>query len=97
MLDKTRLDSVAVNNPRPDVAKALCNDAANNAGFHLEIHGIPAATDPCHVDFKAELADGSLTTLRSEEHTSELQSLMRISYAVSCLKKKNLPSYGRTV
>src|SRR3546814_2608665 len=28
---------------------------------------------------------------RSEEHTSELQSLMRISYAVFCLKKKNLP------
>src|SRR3546814_7725121 len=28
------------------------------------------------------------TTLRSEEHTSELQSLMRISYAVLCLKKK---------
>src|SRR3546814_5200172 len=27
--------------------------------------------------------------LRSEEHTSELQSLMRISYAVCCLKKKN--------
>src|SRR3546814_5859944 len=27
---------------------------------------------------------------RSEEHTSELQSLMRISYAVFCLKKKNL-------
>src|SRR3546814_9148037 len=27
--------------------------------------------------------------LRSEEHTSELQSLMRISYAVVCLKKKN--------
>src|SRR3546814_9779340 len=41
--------------------------------------------------------DGSLWTglrrelgeLRSEEHTSELQSLMRISYAVFCLKKKN--------
>src|SRR3546814_3974867 len=29
------------------------------------------------------------TTRRSEEHTSELQSLMRISYAVFCLKKKN--------
>src|SRR3546814_10202324 len=28
---------------------------------------------------------------RSEEHTSELQSLMRISYAVFCLKKKNTP------
>src|SRR3546814_6163386 len=30
--------------------------------------------------------------LRSEEHTSELQSLMRISYAVFCLKKKNKKS-----
>src|SRR3546814_2649366 len=28
--------------------------------------------------------------VRSEEHTSELQSLMRISYAVFCLKKKNI-------
>src|SRR3546814_3585249 len=31
---------------------------------------------------------GFLDALRSEEHTSELQSLMRISYAVFCLKKK---------
>src|SRR3546814_7258907 len=30
-----------------------------------------------------------VTAARSEEHTSELQSLMRISYAVFCLKKKN--------
>src|SRR3546814_4715930 len=30
----------------------------------------------------------SCTVVRSEEHTSELQSLMRISYAVFCLKKK---------
>src|SRR3546814_1988542 len=30
--------------------------------------------------------------VRSEEHTSELQSLMRISYAVFCLKKKNTPN-----
>src|SRR3546814_10335000 len=29
------------------------------------------------------------SSVRSEEHTSELQSLMRISYAVFCLKKKN--------
>src|SRR3546814_3643106 len=29
--------------------------------------------------------------VRSEEHTSELQSLMRISYAVFCLKKKKIP------
>src|SRR3546814_5482693 len=32
----------------------------------------------------------STLALRSEEHTSELQSLMRISYAVFCLKKKNI-------
>src|SRR3546814_9697552 len=36
------------------------------------------------ITFINEIAD-----LRSEEHTSELQSLMRISYAVFCLKKKN--------
>src|SRR3546814_1341047 len=33
---------------------------------------------------------------RSEEHTSELQSLMRISYAVFCLKKKTTPSRTST-
>src|SRR3546814_10209734 len=34
---------------------------------------------------------------RSEEHTSELQSLMRISYAVFCLKKKNKPRASNTL
>src|SRR3546814_1139270 len=34
------------------------------------------------------LAEVRLLVVRSEEHTSELQSLMRISYAVFCLKKK---------
>src|SRR3546814_10089901 len=43
--------------------------------------------------FEATLVDASnaqavAAALRSEEHTSELQSLMRISYAVFCLKKK---------
>src|SRR3546814_1855071 len=33
--------------------------------------------------------DARVRSTRSEEHTSELQSLMRISYAVFCLKKKN--------
>src|SRR3546814_2021138 len=33
---------------------------------------------------------------RSEEHTSELQSLMRISYAVFCLKKKNTSTTNKT-
>src|SRR3546814_3110068 len=48
--------------------------------------GVPALfEDRCPHRF-APLSMGSL---RSEEHTSELQSLMRISYAVFCLKKKN--------
>src|SRR3546814_3021664 len=36
----------------------------------------------------AQMAEGGVKGFRSEEHTSELQSLMRISYAVFCLKKK---------
>src|SRR3546814_4461900 len=38
----------------------------------------------------------ALRIARSEEHTSELQSLMRISYAVFCLKKKNKQKHKTT-
>src|SRR3546814_10478126 len=41
-----------------------------------------------HSMARRQLAGQHGQTLRSEEHTSELQSLMRISYAVFCLKKK---------
>src|SRR3546814_4422012 len=44
---------------------------------------------------RAEMASKAGRT-RSEEHTSELQSLMRISYAVFCLKKKNIKIYTLT-
>src|SRR3546814_6001222 len=37
----------------------------------------------------AEAPEGAIGVRRSEEHTSELQSLMRISYAGFCLKKKH--------
>src|SRR3546814_7109512 len=39
-------------------------------------------------NLRRRAAVDALAVLRSEEHTSELQSLMRISYAVFCLKKK---------
>src|SRR3546814_2704025 len=39
---------------------------------------------------RTRLGRGGQADRRSEEHTSELQSLMRISYAVFCLKKNNL-------
>src|SRR3546814_2289010 len=61
-------------------------------GVHLLAGGVDARRAP------AEQRDGALLgdrrpvaghhVARSEEHTSELQSLMRISYAVFCLKKK---------
>src|SRR3546814_2106155 len=44
--------------------------------------------------FAAVLVGGSF--IRSEEHTSELQSLMRISYAVFCLKKKTRSIHNYT-
>src|SRR3546814_6111392 len=47
------------------------------AAQHTVIRFKHIAAGPCYI------------TTRSEEHTSELQSLMRISYAVFCLKKKN--------
>src|SRR3546814_7246143 len=46
----------------------------------------PGAPDPSRVVAGTYNVDSDHT--RSEEHTSELQSLMRISYAVFCLKKK---------
>src|SRR3546814_3572897 len=54
---------------------------------------VPAAGMRLHVSLGDDIIAGQpLLTLhaqsRSEEHTSELQSLMRISYAVFCLKKK---------
>src|SRR3546814_3543263 len=46
---------------------------------------VKARTELHLADVRAKIAD---LRRRSEEHTSELQSLMRISYAVLCLKKK---------
>src|SRR3546814_8390399 len=55
------------------------DDAALARLHHAAHHRLAAAVDAGEVGVED----------RSEEHTSELQSLMRISYAVFCLKKKN--------
>src|SRR3546814_3337355 len=61
--------------------------------FHpVSIHWLTGSDAKSYQEFQCLLipaGPGPLTILRSEEHTSELQSLMRISYAVFCLKKKN--------
>src|SRR3546814_8504633 len=59
-----------------------------NYRFHAGI----AALATCLAGSPVQAQESSQTQMssdRSEEHTSELQSLMRISYAVFCLKKKN--------
>src|SRR3546814_5263094 len=54
---------------------------------HSGVQGIGAAHSYSRLWLVARLQPSRVD--RSEEHTSELQSLMRISYAVFCLKKKN--------
>src|SRR3546814_4754021 len=48
----------------------------------------PVVPAGCHPHLLGKLIREAMKGERSEEHTSELQSLMRISYAVFCLKKK---------
>src|SRR3546814_4967732 len=51
-------------------------------------HRAGDAAQPARADGHGHSGHRAAAPLRSEEHTSELQSLMRISYAVFCLKKK---------
>src|SRR3546814_2102546 len=81
----------------PDLAGLLGLTCGCGQGRPVD-RGAPAAGEP-GVDLELHPGSGSLLlgrtgdlaelVERSEEHTSELQSLMRISYAVFCLKKKN--------
>src|SRR3546814_9828391 len=59
---------------KPEAAKAIREARAQGGGVYLSVDHSPRAR--------------VVEIPRSEEHTSELQSLMRISYAVFCLKKK---------
>src|SRR3546814_5584253 len=69
--------------------------AIAEAGIEFDIAGHVAAV--ARVVLSLEIVEFRIANVigprgRSEEHTSELQSLMRISYAVFCLKKKNITS-----
>src|SRR3546814_4744858 len=60
-----------------------CPELAPSLVFELSQDELAAQAEDAQLDLARLRAAG-----RSEEHTSELQSLMRISYAVFCLKKK---------
>src|SRR3546814_6536860 len=64
------------------VASVLSSSIASTGPTHA---GQPALQSQAATSSRARCTSSP----RSEEHTSELQSLMRISYAVFCLKKKN--------
>src|SRR3546814_5522748 len=77
---------------RPKPTRHLCHMANDilivddEADIRMLIAGI--LEDEGYDARSAANAREALDAIRSEEHTSELQSLMRISYAVFCLKKK---------
>src|SRR3546814_4453161 len=63
--------------------------AAGTAMPGVEIGIVDEQNHPLGTDAVGEIVVRSDCVMRSEEHTSELQSLMRSSYAVFCLTKKN--------
>src|SRR3546814_9387087 len=94
--DLPNLDNPAASSPRILIAGAGSNDGWRGADCWFvaspgsEPIPVGSVRPAAALGLLAEpLAAGSdcLFDLRSEEHTSELQSLMRISYAVFCLKK----------
>src|SRR3546814_5744269 len=89
---RVRVDRTPVREPRPQrvpiVRLAPCTSHRRSKSFQRGGGGswkAATATTPNCLDPPAGMP---CLIWRSEEHTSELQSLMRISYAVFCLKKK---------
>src|SRR3546814_9852212 len=72
--------------PTRKVHRSTGHNGAASRGYHG--CSAPWASHAKRCTRKRRSWHAAAITLRSEEHTSELQSLMRISYAVFCLKKK---------
>src|SRR3546814_1633359 len=78
--------------PRPEGAFYVYPELSQLIGKATP-KGVTIDSDSAFVEYlledaKVAVVPGAAFGLRSEEHTSELQSLMRISYAVFCLTKK---------
>src|SRR3546814_8209614 len=89
----TLFRSIWVEGPAQEVAEADWDRAVDvnlKGTFFCCRHAIPALIESrgCIVNIISDAGLMGYANTRSEEHTSELQSLMRISYAVFCLKKK---------
>src|SRR3546814_9770776 len=97
MAEKTAHDGLARMALVPRVLEARGLDVTPGMIVKLRGLGDEATAAILEVILREEVAHvaaGSRWFRRSEEHTSELQSLMRISYAVFCLKTKTTQSKG---
>src|SRR3546814_6266192 len=97
-----RTEAVIASCPSPPISPIPTSTAhvAGSCGWRLNRYTIPSGGSDSAENQNTVVAAGSVrpiwrsriaitATSRSEEHTSELQSLMRISYAVFCLQKKH--------
>src|SRR3546814_6527280 len=88
----TRTDTLFPTRRSSDLCRRLTEEFGYDAAIDYKSENVVErlrALAPDGVDVHFENVGGEMLDARSEEHTSELQSLMRISYAVFCLKKKN--------
>src|SRR3546814_5130953 len=88
-------DRVIFAGPVPDDELTAHYDLASIFVMPSRFLGAEASVEGLGLVYLEAMANGLpvVAGRRSEEHTSELQSLMRISYAVFCLKKKNRQYY----
>src|SRR3546814_8659242 len=88
----TYLHTLSLHDARPICCKKLTAEDAEERRDTAPLCGLRV---PCGDSSGScfDRLDKDFCTNRSEEHTSELQSLMRISYAVFCLKKKTTYIY----
>src|SRR3546814_5994779 len=87
--------------PIRELVNSLVTPSRADRLRHLEVLAPRAATHASWPEWVAPAVreafeQRGVERPRSEEHTSELQSLMRISYAVFCLKKKNQNRHNTT-
>src|SRR3546814_3359031 len=81
---------------RPNVGKSTLFNALTRTRDAL-VHDEPGVTRDRNYGVCRLVEERPFVLVRSEEHTSELQSLMRISYDVFCLKKTNQTIYHTTL
>src|SRR3546814_1930724 len=101
-IEVDRIDHVHLRTALPGLAHALVQQRHFETQLAADAEDHVGVLDPGdrHAERFGAGAVGPVVlgaaVVRSEEHTSELQSLMRISYAVFCLKKKtNIPTIQR--